>query len=94
MLSEEAISIALRLRQHVGKDNVGVGPDINEFITIFSGTGSGELRKALDQLEQYQFIRLNRGIAAAPGAYPPEFRGVAGVTVLEPLQVYFDDLDE
>ena len=94
MISEEAVRVAHRLRQHVGNDRIGIGPDINELVTIFSDIEGSKLRKVLDELEQHQFIRLDQGMAAAPGAYPTALRGVVGIAVMEPLQAYFDNIDE
>ena len=96
MLSDIAIHVAEELREHVGKDKVGVGPNsAKQIIDLFPDYGAPELRDALDELARRGFIRLDTGLRMEPipVGVPREFRDVAGLSVMEPLQKYFDILE-
>lgn len=93
MLTDKAKAVASRLRGHVGNERAGVGPDISELTRLFDDLDPGELRNALEELEQLGFINLNEGMCASSvGQVPKELKGIAGLQVLEPLQAYFDDI--
>ena len=94
-MSDIAIHVAGVLREHVGKDKVGIGPgNAEQIIDLFPEYGAAELRDALDELTQRGSIRLDTGNRMGNSSgIPKEFHDVAGLGVLEPLQEYFDILE-
>ncbi len=91
MLSDNALDVALALRKYIGADTTGVGPEIAKLVTLVEKAGA-ELLSALNELEQLGFVRVNRGQGKLHLGIPKELRGIVGVAVLEPLQVYLDEL--
>ena len=55
---------------------------------------ASDLGSAVDELERNSWILVDRGIATNDNSPPPEYglRGVVGISILEPLQAYFDDI--
>ena len=93
MLSDNAFHVAAKLRAHVGSDKIGVGPDTSQLVNLLDDLGHNDLREALDELEDAGFIKIDSRLGAPLPKIPNQFRDVAGVSVLEPLQAYFDDLE-
>jgi hypothetical protein len=91
MLSSEAMRVALVLRENVGADRKGVGPDRGQILQLFRDDPPGELLGAIEELAEYGYVRIERVIAQQESGVPVEFRGIAGVIVLEELQQYLDD---
>ncbi len=91
MLSDTAFSVALKLREHVGADKKGIGPDTRQLVGLFDDLDPGELRVALEELNRIGFINLEIRVGTPVAGIPDEFRDVLGVTVLEAMQDYFDD---
>ena len=90
MLTDNAFIVAQRLREQVGSDINGVGLDNQQLCTLFDNFDSNELRDALNELAQIGFIRLDEGMPASAAGIPKALRNIAGVGVMEPMQVYFD----
>lgn len=92
MLSDVAKSVGLVLREHVGPRNVGVGPDRSQLLDLFSHLESRALRRALDELAGIGFIHIEEVLAVQAPGIPSDFWGIAAVSILEPLQQYYDGL--
>jgi hypothetical protein len=92
MLSKNAKTVAYELRHSVGPDSVGIGPDTNELIVICGEIDSTELSAAITELERLGFVGVDRAIPTSDSPLPKPLRGIVGVSVLEPLQAYFDKM--
>ncbi|MEQ1509032.1 MAG: hypothetical protein ABL909_01360 [Sphingopyxis sp.] len=90
MLSENAKTVAYELRLSVGPDSVGIGPDTNELIAICGDFDGDELLAAISELQRMGFINVDRAIPTSESSLPKPLRGIVAVSVLEPLQAYFD----
>ena len=93
MLSDDALKVAIALRQNVGPDKKGAGPDVKMLVSLVDMT-SEDLRRAVDELKGLGFVKLELRIGTAMEGIPDDFRDVAGVSVLEPMQAFLDQLDE
>jgi hypothetical protein len=94
MLSENAEELARLLRESIGADKTGVGPDINELLELWGDRDRADLRPALDELANIGFIRINTGMGSAPsGLKRYGLNDVVGVTVLESMQDYLDETE-
>ena len=97
-MSEIAIEVASVLRDYVGKNNERPSPgSATQIIELFRDRDyeASKLREALNELVLMGFIRLDTsglGPGKIPGV-PHEFRDVVGLEVMEPLQEYFDDME-
>lgn len=92
MLSDAAKELAYELRLHIGSDKVGIGPELSPLMGLVPDMEPSVLAAALRELEGLGFVRVDRAIATQDRPEPRELRGIVGVTVLEPLQAYFDRL--
>lgn len=89
MLSADAADLMWALRKHVGADKVGIGPDLPELLELVD-MGHEQLLAAIEQLEQFHFIEVDRQM----GAVQPELKEnvpiglakIGGVRVLESMQ--------
>jgi hypothetical protein len=86
MLSGEALDLAFALRDEVGADLQGAGPDGVRLRTLTRLTDD-KLAAAMHELESVGFIAVQRD------ADPAHANAVIGVIVLAPLQIYLDDLE-
>lgn len=91
-MSDSAKAIGWGLRQSVGVDAKGVGPDTPQLLKLFPSVEPAALRAAVDELEEMGLVHVQRAIGIAIDGIPREFRGIVGVLVTEDMQVYFDDL--
>ena len=94
MLSDSAFSVARRLRQSIGADKKGIGPDTRQLIELFSDLEPAELRAALDELSRIAFITLDTRMAVPVDGIPEVFSDIAGITVQEPMQVFLDKFED
>jgi hypothetical protein len=86
MLSGEALDLAFALRDEVGADLQGAGPDVTR-LRLLTRLTDDQLTAAMDELESIGFIGVQR-TSESPNSGP-----VTGVVVLAPLQIYLDDLE-
>ncbi len=95
MLTKNALRLALLLREEIGPDKVGLGVEPARLIELWADAEPSALLPAINELESLGFARTDTGFPSGPSGIPPQWglRGVVGVTVLEPLQEYCDDLD-
>lgn len=94
MLSDNAIELAMALRQHVGADKSGVGPSVPRLVELWGSRNPAALRPAIDELERWGFIRVDKGIGSSSTGIPTDYsvRGIVGVAITEALQEYLDNL--
>lgn len=88
MLNEYAGALAYALRREVGRDSVDVGPDISRLLAMDHGLRLTEMVDALAELEQFHFVRVDRGQPADIGSMPLELSRVVGVRVQQSLHDY------
>jgi hypothetical protein len=93
-MDESASTLAVMLRMKLGSDVQGTGPDCAQLAEMWSEEDPAALRPAIDELEHKGFIKVNRRIATAHEGIPNELRlrDIAGISVTESLQEYFDEL--
>lgn len=90
-MSENQFELAYALRRQVGADSVGIGPDLSELLPLVEDMPPETIAHTITELESYGFLRVNRATRTQDQPGPRELGGVVSVTVLEPLQQYFDD---
>jgi hypothetical protein len=81
MLSGEALDVAFILRARIGPLAHGEGPTV-ELVRSESGLAAAQFARALDELQSVGFVAINAESADGPA-----------ITVLPPLQIYLDDLE-
>lgn len=93
MLSDYANELARELRSHV-RDQVGIGPDMDQLVRLWGARDPGALRPAIDELAGCGFIRINTKLGSPHAKIGSEYavRDVAAVAVTEALQVYLDTI--
>jgi len=95
MLSDNAMKLALLLRQEIGPDKVGLGVEPARLVELWGDAEPIALLPAINELQRSGFVRMDTGIPLGrPSNFPAQWglRDVVSVTVLEPLQEYCDDL--
>ena len=94
MLSTNAERLMWALRENVGPDRKGVGPETHELVELVD-MEPAEILAAAKELREVGFINIERGMPTshAPDR-PKELRNIIGVTVLERMQVYCDEIEE
>ena len=91
MLSDTELTVARALREFVGPDRVGTGPDVPQLMSRLPDLEPVAICNALIQLEFLAFITVSRGLpTTANGGVPEELRDIVGITVRERLQEYLD----
>jgi hypothetical protein len=95
MLSDDAFKIAIAVRQFLTPDKQGIGPDIGQLLSLdgVKDMPPPDIARALDELNRYGYIDVIRGVGERRQGIPEELRGIAGVTILEPLQQLLDSLE-
>jgi len=94
VLSDSAFKLAYMLRELVGSDVKGIGPETSELVDLWGELPPVDLKPAMLELERWGFLGVDRGMGPRP-SHSREYglRNVIGIRVMEPLQAYFDDLD-
>lgn len=92
MLSDSALKLAAILRAHEGPDVKGVGPDINQLISLWSDNPPEDLRPAMEELKRIGFINIDLRISAPVPAEmkPYNVRDVVGIQITEAMQSFMD----
>jgi len=94
-LTHDALDIGYAVRLHEGADVKGVGPDTATLLSLerVSDKEPGAIRAALEELERYGMFRVSYCIGTDRPGIPRELRDIAGVSIMEPMQQMFDDME-
>jgi hypothetical protein len=94
-LSKDALDIGYAVRLREGADVKGVGPDIATLVTLdlVSTKEPAAIRSALDELDRSGMFHVSYCIGVPRPGVPNELRDIAGVSILEPMQQMFDDME-
>jgi hypothetical protein len=94
-LSDDALDIGYAVRLYEGADVKGVGPDTALLLSLdrVAGKEPSAIRAALKELERYGMFHVSWCIGTDRPGVPRELRDIAGVSILEPMQQMFDDME-
>jgi len=94
-LTDDALDIGYAVRLHEGADVKGVGPDTVTLMTLdlIATKEPATIRAALEELERYGLFHVSYCIGTPRPGVPRELRDIAGVSILEPMQQMFDDME-
>lgn len=93
-LTDHALTVAIAVRENVGSDVQGIGPDTAELVnlTAIKSLEGDEIRSAIMELEQFGLFHVSYCLGAPRPGIPAQLRDIAGVSILERCQQLLDQL--